>query len=81
MHQAEFIQLLNSHPVVKYLKSHTFTRDGLPGTLIVPIDEEGLAQHYGIPTEVVDFSNDLWVSAFLLQRSMTIKHRPILHIL
>lgn len=64
LHQAEFIQLLNSHPVIKYLKSHTFTRDGLPFALIVPIDEEGLAQHYGIPTEVMDFSNDLWVSAF-----------------
>ncbi|GHT47599.1 hypothetical protein FACS189440_08570 [Bacteroidia bacterium] len=50
----EFSILLNTHPVVKgFFKRQNFK-----------IDYIGLAQHYGINTEILDFTNDLDIALF-----------------
>ena len=50
----EFSILLNTHPVVKgFFRKHNFK-----------IDYLGLAQHYGLKTEVIDFTNDLDIALF-----------------
>ncbi len=49
-----FKRLLNSYPVIKYFfKRHNFR-----------IDEEGLAQHYGINTSVLDLTSNLDIALF-----------------
>ena len=50
----EFKKLLNSHPIV----SGFYMRHGFN------IDYEGLAQHYGLKTEVLDFTDDLDTALF-----------------
>ncbi|WP_294346934.1 FRG domain-containing protein [Prosthecochloris sp.] len=57
----EFINLLKEHPVVLDLKKP------IEGTLPPKkfyIDFEGLAQHYELKTELMDFSGDPFVAAF-----------------
>jgi hypothetical protein len=50
----EFSILLNTHPVVKFFfKRHNFK-----------INYLGLAQHYGLSTEILDFTNDLDIALF-----------------
>ena len=49
-----FRRLLNSHPVV----SQFFKRDNFK------VDEEGLAQHYGLKTEVLDLTSNLDIALF-----------------
>ncbi|GHT59547.1 hypothetical protein AGMMS50239_06450 [Bacteroidia bacterium] len=50
----EFAILLNTHPVVSgFFKKHNFK-----------IDYIGLAQHYGLNTEILDFTNDLDIALF-----------------
>ena len=45
------------------LKSHTFVKDWFePGNLYV--DYEGVAQHYGLNTEVLDFTSDIDIALF-----------------
>lgn len=45
------------------LKSHTFVKDWFePNNIFV--DFEGLAQHYGLNTEIIDFTADLEVALF-----------------
>ena len=63
LHAAEFEILLMSHPVIQFI-SRNFVLDNHLGALYFNIDYVGLAQHYGIPTRVFDFTNDLMVSAF-----------------
>ena len=49
-----FRRLLRSHPVVdQFFKRHHFK-----------VDEEGLAQHYGLKTEVLDLTSSLEVALF-----------------
>ncbi|HOU69269.1 MAG: FRG domain-containing protein [Paludibacteraceae bacterium] len=49
-----FKKLLDSHPVVNgFFNRHGFN-----------IDYEGLAQHYGLSTEVLDFTDDLDIALF-----------------
>lgn len=49
-----FRRLLHSHPVVnQFFKRHHFK-----------VDEEGLAQHYGLKTEVLDLTSSLDVALF-----------------
>jgi hypothetical protein len=50
----EFAILLNTHPVVSgFFKKHNFK-----------VDYTGLAQHYGLNTEILDFTNDLDIALF-----------------
>lgn len=49
-----FRRLLNSHPVIEhFFKRHHFK-----------VDDEGLAQHYGLKTEVLDLTSNLDVALF-----------------
>lgn len=59
---SEFEILLKSHPVIQIISSCPVNSP--VGPVFFNIDFEGLAQHYGIPTKVLDFSNDLATSAF-----------------
>lgn len=63
LHFAEFEVLLNTHPVINFLGSSYVNVEKI-GAVRFYIDFEGLAQHYGIPTRVFDFSNDLTTAAF-----------------
>lgn len=49
-----FKRLLNSHPVIK----HFFKKQNFK------VDEEGLAQHYGLKTEVLDLTSNLDIALF-----------------
>lgn len=49
----EFEKLLDSHPLVRFYKSKGFT-----------LSTEGLAQHYGLKTEVMDFTSDIDIALF-----------------
>lgn len=53
MRFVEFERLLNNHPLVKFYKSKGFT-----------LSTEGLAQHYGLKTEVMDFTSDIDIALF-----------------
>lgn len=53
MRLVEFECLLESHPLVRHFKS-----------LGMSVDAEGLAQHYGINTEILDFSSDIDIALF-----------------
>lgn len=59
---SEFEILLKSHPVIQFISNYPVNSP--VGPVLLNIDFEGLAQHYGIPTKVLDFSNDLATSAF-----------------
>lgn len=50
----EFVLLVSSHPAVM-----TFQRNGFV------IDFEALCQHYGFATQMIDFTNNKWVAAFM----------------
>ena len=63
LHTAEFEALLISHPVIQDILREPVSVNNL-GNVYLNVDFEGLAQHYGIPTRVMDFSNDLLTSAF-----------------
>lgn len=53
MRYIEFEYLLNSHLLVQFYKSKGFSPD-----------YEGLAQHYGLKTEIMDFSSDIDIALF-----------------
>ncbi|MCL4482142.1 MAG: FRG domain-containing protein [Bacteroidetes bacterium] len=54
LRQIEFKKLLDQHPVVKgFFKRHNFR-----------IDSIGLAQHYGLKTDILDLTNDLEIALF-----------------
>lgn len=53
MRFVEFEKLLDSHPLVRFYKSKGFT-----------LSYEGLAQHYGLKTEVMDFTSDIDIALF-----------------
>lgn len=55
LREVEFTELIKKHPVVKgFFDRHHFT-----------VDFIGLAQHYGLKTDVLDLTNDLDVALFL----------------
>ncbi|MCM1138924.1 MAG: FRG domain-containing protein [Muribaculum sp.] len=53
MRLVEFEMLLDSHPSIKLFKERCFT-----------LSYEGLAQHYGLKTEVMDFTSDIDIALF-----------------
>lgn len=50
---SEFVCLIDSHPIVNDFISSGFE-----------VDITGLAQHYGLKTEVLDITNNKWIAAF-----------------
>lgn len=63
---AEMIIAMNSHPIInQYINNPIIYSDGYKKTKIdIPIQYDGLAQHYGIPTKYLDITIDKWVAAF-----------------
>lgn len=68
---ADFRYILNEHPEIK---------DRIKAGLIINYD--GLAQHYGIPTNILDFTNSPLVAAFFATttyNAITDSYSPVLH--
>lgn len=63
LHTCELQLLLNSHPIINYIANVPVSYIGLK-PIHLKVDYEGLAQHYEIPTQLFDFSNDKWIAAF-----------------
>jgi tetratricopeptide (TPR) repeat protein len=63
----EFELLLQGHPFVKevYDKGVNVTCMGEQKTVPLKVSYPGLAQHYGLQTDMIDFTSDKWVAAFL----------------
>lgn len=62
----EFYLLLETHPILNRFKN-TFSYvypDGSNKVLNLNVYHLGLAQHYGICTELIDVTSDKWVAAF-----------------
>ena len=62
----EFSILLHKHPSARLFKNGQWGRlnDGRIESHVMRVDEEALAQHYGILTEYLDVTADKWVAAF-----------------
>lgn len=65
----EFKLLLESHPVINDLMFNTLRHREIKAPIKLSINYEGLAQHYGISTNLLDFTNDKWTSAFFATTS------------
>lgn len=61
---AEMKILLNSHPILNELTRNILYHCQLGEPVRLAIHYHGLAQHYGIHTNLLDFTNDKWVAAF-----------------
>lgn len=71
MQLADFKYILNEHPEIK---------DRIK--VGIKINYEGLAQHYGIPTDILDFTNSPLVAAFFATTTYdaeTNTYKPIIH--
>ncbi|MBQ2857925.1 MAG: FRG domain-containing protein [Bacteroidaceae bacterium] len=64
LQKSEFILLLDSHPILYDITSKPLYHPQIKEPIWIGINYDGLAQHYGICTNLLDFSNDKWVSAF-----------------
>lgn len=62
----EFSILLHKHPSARLFTNGQWGRlnDGRIESHVMRVDEEALAQHYGILTEYIDVTADKWVAAF-----------------
>ena len=60
---AEMILVMQSHPVIYDLMMGALDIPVL-GKIKLPILYDGLAQHYGINTEYLDLTNNIWSAAF-----------------
>lgn len=56
--------LLDSHPILNDLTKNILYHPRLAEPIRFAIHYHGLAQHYGIHTNLLDFTNDKWVAAF-----------------
>ena len=64
---AEMILVMQTHPVVQFMAQTPikYTNSfGQTTNVIVPIQYDALAQHYGIQTRYLDLTVDKWVAAF-----------------
>lgn len=64
---AEMMLVLQKHPVVQFLTQTPiiFTNSfGQKAKVVVPIQYDALAQHYGIRTRYLDLTVDKWTAAF-----------------
>jgi len=66
LRSSEFELLLQTHPFVEliYNKGIIFKNFGKDVMVSLKVDYLGLAQHYELETDVLDFTNDKWVAAF-----------------
>ena len=66
MQTAEMIVVMKQHPVIRHIENtpiHINLSSG-PIEVYVPIQYDGLAQHYGIKTRYLDLTTDKWSAAF-----------------
>jgi hypothetical protein len=63
---SEFELLLKKHPFVKLVYDNGIVVNNFGEDLLVKlkVDAIGLAQHYGLETDMMDFTSDKWVAAF-----------------
>lgn len=59
-----FQQALASHPAITYLQNFTPVIDPRAQPLPLCINLEGIAQHYGLPTEYLDITSNFSVASF-----------------
>lgn len=66
LRSTEFELLLRTHPFVKLIFENGFTLNNLGKDIWVSlkVDYLGLAQHYELDTDMLDFTNNKWVAAF-----------------
>ncbi len=66
LRSSEFELLLQTHPFVKliYNEGIVFKNFGKDVLVSLKVDYLGLAQHYELATDMLDFTNDKWVAAF-----------------
>jgi len=66
LRSSEFELLLQTHPFVKLIYNEGIVFKNFGKDVLVPlkVDYLGLAQHYGLDTDMFDFTNDKWVAAF-----------------
>lgn len=66
LRSSEFELLLQTHPFVKliYNEGIVFKNFGKDVLVSLKVNYLGLAQHYGLDTDIFDFTNDKWVAAF-----------------
>ena len=66
LRSSEFELLLQTHPFVQliYNDGIVFKNFGKDVLVSLKVDYLGLAQHYGLDTDMFDFTNDKWVAAF-----------------
>ena len=65
------------HPVVKFINETPIDFNGL-GKITFGPNLEGIAQHYGIKTRLLDFTNDIWAAAFFASTSYDGTYMPII---
>lgn len=73
---AEMILLMKSHPVIMSIESGGIKHDKL-GLVRLPVMYDGLAQHYGIKTCYMDFTNDIWCAAFFAATTCDGTYHPV----
>ncbi len=63
---SEFELLIQKHPIVKtlYEKGIKLKNLGEDRSIKIKVDSLGLAQHYELETDLIDFTSDKWVAAF-----------------
>lgn len=60
---AEMVLVMKTHPVIRFLETRGIMNDKL-GCVPLVVMYDGLAQHYGINTCYMDFTNDIWTAIF-----------------
>lgn len=66
----EFRLLIESHPILdKYRGGFSYRFPDGEKQLPFHVNHLGLAQHYGIATELIDITSDMWVAAFFAATS------------
>lgn len=59
-----FKQALETHPVITQMRSRVFNLGGSVEPLPICIDLDGIAQHYGLPTQYLDITSNFSVASF-----------------
>jgi hypothetical protein len=70
--------LLESHPIINDLIYNKFYHPKISEPIKFSVDYQGLAQHYGIATDMLDFTRDKWTAAFFATSiNEDGKYRPV----
>lgn len=64
MQVSELKILLDTHPILNYITKNSLHHPQISRPIRLRIHYLGLAQHYGIHTDLFDFTSDKWVAAF-----------------